>query len=178
MHILPIFTYFDWWPTSKCLLLRAERTSLRLCHMPHLCMRIRCLLAFKSLNVFNFEPPRQWGNLTKRPSHSGWFQACNSAWSSLLIQFLPMRETLFAEWLIRGTVLPINLSQWAHKIPTWSLPPEALPWPFIMRVLNYRGRHAILGATRKKEEIKYENTRLSFYPVFTSDIQRKRRQFT
>lgn len=76
---------------------------------------------------------------------------------------------------------PIDLSscfiiERAHRIPSRALPPGAPPRPFIMKVLNYRD--AILMAARKKEEIKFDYARLSFYPDFTAEVQKKWRPFT
>lgn len=93
------------------------------------------------------------------------------------------KPELFAEQLIREVLSPITLSasfviERAHRIPTRPLPPGAPPRPFIMKVLNYRDRDGILAAARQKGEISYENTRLSFYPDFTADVQKKRRQFS
>lgn len=90
---------------------------------------------------------------------------------------------LFAEQLIRELLSPITLSpcfiiERAHRIPTRALPPGAPARPFIIKVLNYRDRDAILTAARKKGTVTFENTRLSFYPDFTADVQKKRRQFT
>lgn len=47
-----------------------------------------------------------------------------------------------------------------------------------MRVLNDRDRDVILAAARQKEEIIYGNAKLSFYPDFTAEVQKKRRQFS
>lgn len=90
---------------------------------------------------------------------------------------------LFAEQLIRTLLSPITLSscfiiERAHRIPTRALPPGAPVRPFIIKVLNYRDRDTILAAARKKGTVTYENARLSFYPDFTADVQKKRRQFT
>lgn len=93
------------------------------------------------------------------------------------------KPELFAEQLIREVLSPVALSpcfiiERAHRIPTRTLPPGAPPRPFIMKILNYRDRDAILAAARQKGEILYGNTKLSFYPDFTADVQKKRRQFS
>lgn len=90
---------------------------------------------------------------------------------------------LFAEQLLREVLSPLTLStcfviERAHRIPTKALPPGAPPRPFIMKVLNYRDRDVILAAARQKGEILYENTKLSFYPDFTAEVQKQRRQFS
>lgn len=60
----------------------------------------------------------------------------------------------FTENLLKELLAPISLStaytvEGANKIPTRQVP-EATPRPFILRLLNYRDRDAILLAAGKK----------------------------
>lgn len=89
----------------------------------------------------------------------------------------------FVEQLMKEVLAPIVFSpsfvvERAHRVPTRPLPPGAPPRPFILKLLNYRDRDLILSAARRKGDIAYENSKLSFYPDFTSEVQKKRRQFT
>ncbi|XP_040286136.1 zinc finger protein 436-like [Bufo bufo] len=78
----------------------------------------------------------------------------------------------------RRNNIPSFVVERAHRIPFKPLPPGAPMPPFILRVLNYGGRDAILAAARQLQDIKFENSRISFYPDFSSEVQKLRRQFT
>lgn len=81
------------------------------------------------------------------------------------------RPGLFIEQLIQDCLSPIELFpcfivEPANRIPTLALPPGAPPCPFIIKILNYRDRDAIIAAARRKGKLTYENAKLSFYPDF------------
>ncbi|KAM9316655.1 proto-oncogene tyrosine-protein kinase ROS [Gastrophryne carolinensis] len=88
----------------------------------------------------------------------------------------------FVENLIKETLAPVNLTTFftverAHRIPMRPLPPGTPPRPFIFKVLHYRDRDAILAAARMKGAVTFNNARLSFFPDFTSEVQKLRRSF-
>ncbi|XP_077341416.1 uncharacterized protein LOC143986884 [Lithobates pipiens] len=66
----------------------------------------------------------------------------------------------------------------AHRVPTGRRPPDEYPRPFLVRFLNYRDRDMILAASRKTQELKYENTKVMLFTDFSAETQRKRRSFT
>lgn len=70
------------------------------------------------------------------------------------------------------------LGERAHRILTPAPTPETPPFLFIMKILNYRDRGKIFVAARRMAEIKYENTNLSFYPYYTLEVHKQRRQFS
>lgn len=93
------------------------------------------------------------------------------------------RPEILPEQLIQDCLSPIELSpcfiiECAHRILTRALPPGAPTRPFIMKLLNYRDRDAIIAAARKKGTVKYKSATISFYPDFTADVHKKIRQFT
>ncbi|KAM9320225.1 LOW QUALITY PROTEIN: X-linked retinitis pigmentosa GTPase regulator [Gastrophryne carolinensis] len=88
----------------------------------------------------------------------------------------------FVENLIKNVLAPEGLSPFfvverAHRIPFRPPPPGAPPRPFILKLLNFRDRDTILMAARKRRDILFDGAKLSFFPDFTSEVQKQRRSF-
>lgn len=66
----------------------------------------------------------------------------------------------------------------ANRVPTGACPLGALPWPFLVRFLNYRDFDMLLAEARKQQDLKFEKACAMFFPDFSAETQRKRRSFT
>ena len=65
----------------------------------------------------------------------------------------------------------------AHRTPPRPLPPGGPPRSMLARLLNYRDREIILRLARERGSIHYNGARISFYPDFSAEVQRKRAKF-
>lgn len=107
--------------------------------------------------------------------------------SNIRIVGVPEREegrdpvAFFENWLMdimgKNILSPFFAIERAHRVPTRSPPPGAPPRPILMKLLHFRDRDAILRAARDKGEISIHGHRVSFYPDFSNDVQKKRMQF-
>lgn len=68
--------------------------------------------------------------------------------------------------------------EWAHRTPPWPLPPGRPPRSMLARLLNYKNCEIILRLAQEKGSVHFNGTKVSFYPDFLADIQRKRSKFT
>lgn len=88
----------------------------------------------------------------------------------------------FEQWLARvigrERLSPLYAVERAHRVPTRMLPPGAPPRPVLVRVLHYKDRDAILRAARDLPELAIDNSRISIFPDFSAEVQRRRMQFT
>lgn len=67
----------------------------------------------------------------------------------------------------------------AHRVPAKPPRPGEPPRPFLFKVLNFKDRDAILQHARAKGDLmKIDNARISFYPDFSAEVQRRRAKFT
>lgn len=87
----------------------------------------------------------------------------------------------FEAWLMevmgKNILSPFFAIERAHRVPTRPPAPGAPPRPVLMKLLHFRDRDAILRAAREKGDIMMHGHRISFYPDFSADIQKKRMQF-
>jgi len=51
------------------------------------------------------------------------------------------------------------------------------PRPIIAKFLNFRDKEKTLRLARSKGDLTYENKRISFYPDYSADLQRRRDEF-
>lgn len=65
----------------------------------------------------------------------------------------------------------------AHCTPGCPLPPGAPPRPVLARLLHYRDREAVLRCAREWANVQFKGTRVSFYPDFSAEVQRRRAKF-
>lgn len=88
----------------------------------------------------------------------------------------------FIETWLKETFGDKNLSSMftverAHRVPFRPPPPGALPRPFLLKLLHYRDRDAILTMARQKQTIEHLNSKISIYPDYSAEVQRKRAQY-
>lgn len=87
----------------------------------------------------------------------------------------------FEKWLAdtmgRNILSPFFAIERAHRVPTRAPPPGAPPRPILMKLLHFRDRDAILRAAREKGDITIQGHKVSFYPDFSNEIQKRRMQF-
>uniref|UniRef100_A0A3Q1G7Q7 L1 transposable element RRM domain-containing protein n=1 Tax=Acanthochromis polyacanthus TaxID=80966 RepID=A0A3Q1G7Q7_9TELE len=67
---------------------------------------------------------------------------------------------------------PVTLER-AHRIGKKTDRPR----PLIAKFLNFREKEKVLRLARSKGEIMYENKKISFYPDYSADLQRRRDEF-
>ncbi|CAM4652658.1 unnamed protein product [Leuciscus chuanchicus] len=67
---------------------------------------------------------------------------------------------------------PVTLER-AHRIAKKSDRPR----PLIAKFLNFRDKEKALRLARSKGEMTYENKRISFYPDYSAELQRRRDEF-
>lgn len=65
----------------------------------------------------------------------------------------------------------------AHRTPLRPLPPGNPPRSMLARLLNYKDREIILRLAREKGAVHYNGTKISFYPDFSAEVQRRRAKF-
>lgn len=87
-------------------------------------------------------------------------------------------EQLLSTLFSLGDMPPTFVVERAHRVPLLPPRPGAPPHPFLLRLLNYRDRDRILAAARAMPEIKYENTKLLFFPDFSQEVQQRHKSFT
>lgn len=87
----------------------------------------------------------------------------------------------FEQWLAqaigREKLSPLYAVERAHRVPTRLPPPGAPPRPVLVRVLHYKDRDVILRAARDLPELAIDNSRISIFPDFSAEVQRRRMQF-
>lgn len=66
----------------------------------------------------------------------------------------------------------------AHRVPTRPFPPGGPPRPILLKLLHFRDRDMILRLAREKKDLEIGGHKISIYPDFSSEIQRRRMQFT
>lgn len=65
----------------------------------------------------------------------------------------------------------------AHRTPPRPLPPGNLPRSMLARLLNYKDHEIILKLARERGSVHFNGTKISFYPDFSAEVQRKRAKF-
>lgn len=66
----------------------------------------------------------------------------------------------------------------AHRLAARPPAPGAPPRTFIAKLLNFRDRDTILRLTREKGNIPFGDTHIAVYPNFSTEVQKKRAQFS
>ncbi|KAE8580012.1 hypothetical protein XENTR_v10024271 [Xenopus tropicalis] len=89
----------------------------------------------------------------------------------------------FAEGWLKNSLPSASFSQFyaverAHRVPDRSPPPGGPPRPFLIRLLNFRDRDAILQAVRQSPDIMVDGKKVSVFPDFSAELQRQRGTFT
>lgn len=89
--------------------------------------------------------------------------------------------TFFESWLMdilgKNILSPFFAIERAHRVATRPPTPGASPHPIQMKLLHFCDWDTILRAAREKGNITLQGHEVSFYPDFSSDIQKKRMQF-
>lgn len=89
--------------------------------------------------------------------------------------------TFIEEWLQevfgKEAFSSIYTVERAHRVPPRPLPPGNPPRSMLARLLNYKDREVILRLAREKGSIKHNGTKVSFYPDFSAEVQRRRSKF-
>ena len=93
----------------------------------------------------------------------------------------PNAELFLEEWLLKEVLRPpvpkfFSIER-AHRIPGKPPIPGAFPRPLIARLLNFRDRDLILQIFRTKGPIQFNGQRITAYPDFTAEVQRKRSSY-
>lgn len=88
----------------------------------------------------------------------------------------------FLEKWLRDLCGPTVLSPFfaierVHRAPTRPLPPGAPLRPIFLKLLNYRGKDSILRLAREKKDVALTGQKVSMYPDFSMDVQKRRLQF-
>lgn len=66
----------------------------------------------------------------------------------------------------------------AHRVPFRQPAPGAPPRAFLLKLLNYRDRDAILGMARQKQSLEFLNTKISIYSDFSAEVQRRQAKYS
>lgn len=66
----------------------------------------------------------------------------------------------------------------AYRVPMRPLPPGNPPRHILAQMLHYRDREIILRLSREKPNVQLNGARISFYPDFSSDVQKRRARFS
>lgn len=87
----------------------------------------------------------------------------------------------FEQWLAqligKDRLSPLFAVERAHRVPTRAMPPGAPPRPVLARILHYKDRDTILRAARDIPDIRIDNGKISIFPDFSAEVQRRRLQF-
>lgn len=87
-------------------------------------------------------------------------------------------ESFLIQLLDLPAMPPTFVVERAHRVPPTPPIPGAPARPFLLRLLNYRDRDRVLAAARTKQDLRYENSKISLYPDYSPEVQQKRRSFT
>lgn len=66
----------------------------------------------------------------------------------------------------------------AHRVPPRHLPPGHPPRTMIARLLNYKGKEIVLRQARERRNVQFNGARISFYPDYSAEIQKRRARFS
>ncbi|XP_066445282.1 uncharacterized protein [Eleutherodactylus coqui] len=85
------------------------------------------------------------------------------------------------KWILdlfgRDCFSPMFAIERAHRVPTRPPPPGTPPRPVLMKLLHFKDRDAILRRAREKGDIRSNGSRISFFPDFSAENQKKRGTF-
>lgn len=104
--------------------------------------------------------------------------------SNVRVMGLPERsegscpEAFMEKWLreVFGTETFSHLFaiERAHRIPIRSAKSGGHPRPMIVKLLNYKDKVVLMQKSREKGDIFYNGTRISLYPDYSPDLQKKK----
>lgn len=86
-------------------------------------------------------------------------------------------ESWLQTLLPEGTLSPHFVIERAHRVPARPPPVGSNPRPFLIRLLNYGDRDAILQETRKMLDVQIDNSKIMFFPDYTLHVQKQRHSF-
>lgn len=86
-------------------------------------------------------------------------------------------ERLLRQLLPQASFSPYFTVERAHRMPAVRGPPGAPPRTFILRLLHFRDRDAVLRESRKIEALRFEGARLMIFPDFSVETQKQRKSF-
>ena len=84
-------------------------------------------------------------------------------------------------WLLdifgKNSFSPLFAVERAHRVPARPPAPGGPPRPMLAKLLHYRDRETVLRQARERANIQHNGTRVSFYPDFSAEVQRRRAKF-
>lgn len=87
----------------------------------------------------------------------------------------------FESWLVtvfgKETLSSLFAVERAHRVPLRPLPPGAPPRPVLIKLLHFKDRDTILRKARDLPDAMINGCRVSFYPDFSAEVQKRRMQF-
>lgn len=86
-------------------------------------------------------------------------------------------ERLLRQLFPQMAFFPFFAVERAHRMPAARGPLGAPPRTFILRLLNYRDRDAVLRESRKMEALRFEGSHLMIFPDFSVETQKQRKSF-
>lgn len=86
-------------------------------------------------------------------------------------------ESWLKETIGSDALSPYFTIERAHRVPPRPPPPGAPPRPVLMKLLHFRDRDTLLRVAREKGDLSINGHRVSLYPDFSGEIQKKRMQF-
>lgn len=86
-------------------------------------------------------------------------------------------ESWLSDTVGKDLLSPFFAIERSHRVPTRPLPPGAPPRPMLIKLLNFRDRDTLLRAARDKGDLSINGQRVSLFPDFSGEIQKKRMLF-
>lgn len=86
-------------------------------------------------------------------------------------------ESWLSDTVGKDLLSPFSAIERAHVVPTRPLPPGAPPWPILFKLLHFHNRDMILRAATEKGDLTVNGQKVSLFPDFFGEIQRKRMLF-
>lgn len=93
----------------------------------------------------------------------------------------PDPSAYFESWILnlfgKEALTPLYAVERAHRVPMRPLPPGAPPRPILVKLLHFKDRDTILRKARDLPAATINGSRISFYPDFSTEVQKRRMLF-
>ena len=86
-------------------------------------------------------------------------------------------EAWLQEVFGKDVFTPFYSVERAHRVPPRPLPPGNPPRTMLAKLLNFKDKEIILRLARERRNIQFNGVRVSFYPDFSAEVQRRRAKF-
>lgn len=86
-------------------------------------------------------------------------------------------ENWLPEIFGKGAFTPFYSIERAHRVPPRPLPPGHPPRIMLVKLLNFKDKEIILHLARERRNTQYNGVKVSFYPDFLAEVQRRRAKF-